>query len=89
MKNRRVYTHPTTDNDILGVCVSSPLTRGEVAKKVERSLHAALISRIVRLKDEGWLIEGQKELINGVLAYTYQTHPAWLQQQQESSEHAS
>lgn len=71
------YTYPTTDEDILRACIDAPMTRGEIAKSIERSLHAGLIARIERLADSNYLIHGTKTLINGVLANTYQTNPLW------------
>lgn len=89
MARKVLYTTATTDEDVLRVCKQSPLTRGDIAEKLERSKHAKLIERIERLARQGWLIVGRTELINRVLAYTYQTHPAWIDPSEETLQDVS
>jgi hypothetical protein len=65
--------NPITDRDIILAAADKFMTRGEIAKRIARSLHPALIERIERLARDGHLYRDEGRKPNRVIVYYYRS----------------
>lgn len=67
--------NPITDRDIVLATAKKFMTRGEIARSIDRKIHPALIDRIERLAKEGHLFRDAGTKPNGATVYYYRATP--------------